>query len=346
MKESTRPQKTASNQKSRLPLIASGDMERMAALALATGLNVLPSAIRTRVIHQSSRMVGALWHKTNRGAVRRVRHHLQYLFPDQDNKLESLVRDQLTLSGWNALIANLLPSLRDEHVASLLQIEGLHHVDEIRRRNQPVLLLGFHYGAYGYAIVAALTARGYPTRLVAYGAANAEPARTSYLYRKLYWPRLQRVNRWVQTIAIDPDKQSQPELYETLEKKNELVYLLSDQYFIVPPGQDCPPHLVQLRLLNHSVHVDISGIQLAKQMGGQPLTAIPVQHGHRPRILIEPLEWTSEGTSTADIAQDLQAYLLRLQEHLLEYPAFWRELRRSELLPRLGVFESEESAGE
>jgi lauroyl/myristoyl acyltransferase len=341
----------SSNESSRPPWIASGDAERVAALVLATGLNALPAAVRAKVINHLSRIVGMTWHKSNRGAVRHTRHHLKVLFDYEatDTTLEALVRSHLILSNWNALIANLLPSLRDEHLATLCQIEGLPYVDEIRRQGEAVLLLGFHYGVYGYAIAATLSARGYPTRLVAYGSAHSEPSGTSRLYRKLYWPRLQRVNRWVKTIAIDPSKETQPELRKILEQKEDIVYLLADQYFVVPPGQDHSPHLVPLRLLNHTVYLDVTGVQLAKQMGAQPLTAIPMrtktEDGYRPRVLIEPMEWVSDGTATADIAQDLQLYLTRLERHLLEYPALWRELRRTELLPRMGVFESEGSAG-
>jgi lauroyl/myristoyl acyltransferase len=325
---------------SRPPWVTPGDLEHIAALALATGLTTLPSAIRARVIHQLSRVVGTIWYKTNRGTVRRVRHHLRVLFDEKQvtNGLESSVRDQLILASWNALITNLLPSLRDEHLAHLFQIEGLHHVDEMQQRNEAVLLLGFHYGAYGYAIAATLSAQGYPTWLVGYGNAHASPPGTSYLYRRLYWPRVQRLNQRVRMTTVDPGKKAQPELARILEQKTEIVYLLPDQYFIVHPGQNRPLHLTPLRLSSHTVHLDVSGIQLAKQMHARPLTAIPEQDGCRQRVLIEPMEWASDGTGAADIAQDLQIYLTRLERRLLACPALWRDLRRSDLLPRMGIF--------
>ena len=319
----------------------------MAALVLATGLSALPSAVRVSVIHQLSRVVGTIWYKTNRGAVRRVRRHLRVLFnyEEADTTLESLVRSQLILASWNALIVNLLPSLRDEHLADLLQIEGLHYVDEIQRQNEAVLLLGFHYGVYGYAIAATLSARGYATQLVGYGDTHSGPPGTSRLYRKLYWPRVQRLIQRIKGTTIDPGRESQPELCKIMERKNEIVHLLADQYFVMSPDQDPPSHLVPLRLLDHTVYLDVSGVQLVKQMGAQPLTAIPIRmktkDGYRQRVLIEPMEWASDGTATADIAQDLQVYLARLEQHLLEYPALWRDLRRSDLLPRMGIFESE-----
>jgi lauroyl/myristoyl acyltransferase len=332
------------NKKSRPPLITPGDLEHAAALVLATGLNLLPAALRARVIHQLSRMVGTIWYRTNRGTVRRVRHHLQILFNDKgaNAALESLVRDQLILAAWNALMTNLLPSLRDEHLAHLLQIEGLHYVDEMRRQNEPILLLGFHYGAYGYAIAATLTAQGYPTWLFGYGDAHSSPPGTSHLYRKLYWPRVQRLQQRVRMTTVEPGKKTQPELARILAGKDSIAYLLADQYFVVGPGQKPPSHLAPLRLLNCTVYLDMSGVQLAKQMGAQPLTAVPVRDG---RVLIEPLEWVSNGTATTDIARDLQLYLARLEQRLVEYPALWRDLRRQDLLARMGIFEGEGAIG-
>ena len=347
-RESPKYQSASSNERPRPPWIAPGDMGYMAALVLATGLSVLPSAAHSGIIHQLSRMAGTIWHRTNRGTVRRVRHHLQYLFhyKEADTTLESLVRSQLILASWNAFIINLLPSLHDEHLDRLLQVEGLHHLDELRKQGQAILLLGAHYGAYGFAAAAMLSAQGYPIWLVGYGDSHSPPPRTSHLYNKLYWPRVQRLNQRVRMTTVDPGKESQPGLVKILEGKPDIFYLLADQYFVLRPGQGIPSHLVPLHLLGHTVYLDISGVQLAKQMGAQPLTALPVKDDHRQRVLIEPMEWASDGTATADIAQDLQIYLTRLEQRLLEYPALWRDLRRSDLLPRMGVFESKGSADE
>jgi hypothetical protein len=146
--------------------------------------------------------------------------------------------------------------------------------------------------------------------------------------------------------TVAPGKKSQPELVKILEQQATVFYLLADQYFIVRPGQDYPAHLVPLQFLSRTVYLDISGVQLAKRKGAQPLTALPVQDGHRQRVLIEPIEWTSDGTAREDVAQDLEVYLLRLEQRLLEYPALWRDLRRSDLLLRMGIFEGEGSTGQ
>lgn len=338
-------EKTARGDESRpSPVIAPGDLEHMAALILAAGLNILPSATRAKVIYRLSRAAGTIWHKMNRTAVRRVRHHLEFLFDckETDTQLEYLVRNQLTLSSWNALIANLLPSLREQHLASLCRIEDLHYVDDVRQRNEVVLLLGFHYGVYGYVIAASLVAQGYPAHLVGYGGNRFGPSGTSYFYRKLYQNRVKRLRQRIQVINIRPGEELQPELNRILEQKHSIVYLLADQYFVVPPGQASSSYLVPLRFIGRTVYLDITGVQLAKRMGAQPFTAIPVQEGQRQRVSIQPMEWAGSGTSAVDIAKDLQVYLARLEQHLLENPALWRDLRRPDLLARMGVFDGKE----
>jgi lauroyl/myristoyl acyltransferase len=248
------------------------------------------------------------------------------------------------LASWNALIVNLLSSIRDEDLTNLLPFDGLHHIEEIRQQDKTVLLLGFHYGAYGFAVATALAASGYPTRLVAYGDSHSPRLGTSRLYQKLYWPKLQRLIQKIRAVTVDPGNQSQPELRRVLEQRDEIVYLLADQYFVIPPGQEHSSHLVPLRFLHHTVYLDVSGVHLAKQMGAQPLTALPVRDGYRQRVLIEPMEWASGGKATVDIAKDLQVYLARLERHLMADPAWWRDLRRADLLPRMGVFEEQGSA--
>jgi hypothetical protein len=207
------------------------------------------------------------------------------------------------------------------------------------------LLLGFHYGAYGYLIAAALAAQGYPTWLIGYGDAESSPRGTSKLYRKLYWPRVQRLRQRVRTTTVEPGTEVQPQLVQIFEQSTDIAYLLADQYFIVQPGQDRPAHLVPLSLLDHTVYLDTSALQLAKKVGVRPFTAVPIRDGDRQRVVIEPFEWDGGGTAKADIVHDLQVYLACLERHLVEYPALWRDLRRKDLLNRLGVFEGEGSVG-
>jgi hypothetical protein len=152
---------------------------------------------------------------------------------------------------------------------------------------------------------------------------------------------VQNLNERIPIATVSPGVGLQPELTGILERGAEVFYLLPDQYFIVRPGEDSLDYLVPLRLLNNTVYVDVRVVQLAKERGAEPLTAMPVSDGPYQTLLIEPMQWASAGTTREDVAQDLQAYIACLEQRLLECPALWRDLRRSDLLPRLGAFESE-----
>ena len=89
------------------------------------------------------------------------------------------------------------------------------------------------------------------------------------------------------------------------------------------------------------VKVLSAALRMAKKIGVQPFTAASVLDGNRQRVVIEPFEWGS-GTATTHVVHDLRLYLARLEQRLVECPALWRDLRRSDLLPRMGIFERTE----
>jgi len=134
-------------------------------------------------------------------------------------------------------------------------------------------------------------------------------------------------------------------LVQIFEQSTEIAYLVADQYFIVQPGQDRPAHLAPLSFLDHTVFLDTSALRLAKKTGVRPFTAVPARDGNRQRVVIEPFEWGGGGTAKTDIVHDLQLYLACLERRLVEYPALWRDLRRKDLLSRLGAFEGEGAVG-
>ncbi|MBN1872946.1 MAG: hypothetical protein JXA33_01845 [Anaerolineae bacterium] len=321
----------------RRPWIVSGDIQRLMALALAVGLDTLPAAMCPRILWQLSHIVSKIWYVADPGTVNRIRHHLVTLFDDNKTEamLNSWVLEQLAFSIWNTLILNLLPSLDDKNLSHLLKIDNLSYLNVLREQMSPVLLLGAHYGVYGYAVTAFLSARGYPTWLVGYSTLRNYPVQASRLYNWLYWPRVQRLEKRVKQVTVAPGEKSQPELIKILKEKTDIFYLLPDQYFIVNENQPLPAHLVSLRFLNRKVYLDISGIQPAKQMGARVFTAIPIANEQEQHITIEPMTWANPGTRAEDIGEDLQVYLSRLEQRLLENPALWRDLRRLDLVDRI-----------
>jgi hypothetical protein len=196
------------------------------------------------------------------------------------------------------------------------------------------LLLGAHYGVYGYAIAASLTAQGYPTWLAGYSTSLSIPTNVSRLYKKFYWPRVQRLQELVKQVTVLPGMTSQPDLDRIIEDKSDFLYLLPDQYFIVNVGEPPADYLVELTFLNRVVYLDISGMKPAKQKKTKVFTAIPSTDRRESCVEIQPMPWENSGLRPCDIQEDLQVYLSRLEQRLLENPGLWRDLRRVDLLSR------------
>lgn len=309
----------------------------MVALALGSVMKAVPPSARCSMLHRLSRVAGGMWHMTNSESVRRVREHLQLLFDEQaTNRLEPLVRDQLALASLNALLISLLPSLEGRHLSRLLPVRGLRYLDELQLRDKPILLLGAHYGIYGYAVAALLSARGYQASLVGYGGIHTSPPQTSRIYNRLYWPRVQGLRKRIHMATVNPSGELCAAMSPMLEPRAGVFYLLADQYFITRPDEHRLTHLAPVELLKKTVYLDTRVVQLAKEKGAKPLTAIPVLEEGLQVVLIEPMQWAGAGTKREDIAEDLQRYIARLEQRLLENPALWRDLRRPDLLIRFG----------
>jgi len=332
----TRQQSTTSHgiesRSSKPPLITLGDLEYVLASVLMFGLRLVPVSRRAGVIGWMSELMGALWHRSNMHNVCLARANLCTLFDGRwsDAEVESHVRRLLTLTAWNSMMIDLLPSLKDEHAAHLLPLEGTHHLDAALERGNGVLLLGAHLGAFAYVIAAALYARHYPVCEVGFGG-RPKPG-SSLFYQRLYWPRVMGMRQHFN--VIDPQDGPQRALLDTL-REGKILYLLPDEYFIVEPGQSRSQYLVPVEFLGRTVHVETGGIRLAKRLGAEVFTALPVQEGDVHRVPIEPFAFPSDGTTPQDLAHDMRAFLALLEERVRAQPFLWRDLRRPDLFERL-----------
>jgi len=320
------------NQGSRLPLITFGDLEYVLASMLMLGLHLAPTSRRAKVIGWMSKLMGALWHRSNMHNVRLVRTNLRTLFGERwsDVEIESHIRGLLTLTAWNSMMIDLLPVLKDEHAAHLLPLEGTHHLDAALGRGKGVLLLGAHLGAFAYVVAAVLYARRYPVCEVGYGG-RPKPG-SSLFYQRLYWPRVMGVRQ--RFNVIDPHDGPQRALLDAL-REGKILYLLPDEYFIVEPDQPRSQYLVPVEFLGRIVHVETGGIRLAKRLGAEIFTALPVQEGNVHRVSIEPFAFPTDGTLPQDLARDMRAFLALLEERVQAQPFLWRDLRRHDLFEKL-----------
>jgi len=264
--------------------------------------------------------------------VRLARANIQTLFGARwsDAEIESHVRKLLTLTAWNSMMIDLLPALQDEHAAHLMPVEGTHHLDEAMARGRGVLLLGAHLGAFAYVVAAVLYARQYPVCEVGYGG-RPKPG-SSLFYRRFYWPRVMGMRQHFN--VIDPQNGPQRALLDTL-REGKILYLLPDEYFILDQPRSHSQYLVPVELLGRTVHVETGGLRLAKRLGAEVFTALPVQEGRVQRVFIEPFAFPTSGTAPEDLAQDMRAFLTMLEARVKAQPFLWRDLRRHDLFERL-----------
>ncbi len=328
----THPMQELEGEQTRPPLVTLGDLEYVLAAGLMLGLRLAPASRRVGVVGRMSQWLGALWHKSNMHNVRLIRANLRTLFPDRwsEVEIESHIHRLLALTAWNSLMIDLLPALPDKQAAHLIPLEGTHHLDAALARGKGVLLLGAHLGAFAYVIAAALFARQYPVCEVGFGG-RPKPG-SSLFYRRLYWPRVMGMRQHFN--VIDPQDGPQHALLDAL-RGGQVLYLLPDEYFIVEPGQPCSQHLTPVEFLDRVVHVETGGLRLAKRLGAEVFTALPVQEGQAQRVIIEPFAFVTRGTRPQDLACDMRAFLALLEERIQAQPFLWRDLRRHDLFERL-----------
>ena len=318
---------------SRPPLIARGDLQFLLAVGFIWMLRLLPASLRPRFLIRLSRILGSIWHKSNMPDVQRVRAHLQQLFPDRwsPSEIETIVRKQLSLTVWNFMTLNLIPTLNQEQSARLLPVAGLHHLEALKKEGQPALLLGAHIGPYAYPIAAVLMANG----LQVHEVGHARPRQgSSWLYRKLYWPRIQATCQFMQ--VIDPLQGGQTELLDVL-RSGKVLFLLPDQLYVVNADEQHSRHLVEISYLGRTVHLETGGLRLCKRLKTAVFTTIPTFKNNHYQISIEPFTLPTSSLHPNDLATDLQCFMNQVAEHIEEQPFLWRDLRRADLLKRLGA---------
>lgn len=315
------------------PLVEPGDLQFLLAVAVLACLRLIPAGRRPNFLHTISNKLGAIWHMSNLHDARRVRRHLYILFNNRWSPphIETIIRRQLSLTVWNFLTLNLIPTLDQAQSAALLPVEGMQHLNAARRRGKPALLLGAHVGPYAYPIAAVLLAHGYEVREIG----HARPRQgSSWLYRKLYWPRISATCRYMR--VIDPLQGAQTELLDVLERK-EALFLLPDQLYVAPPDAERSRYLVSVPYLGHTVNLETGGLRLCKRLGAETFTVLPEWRSDGYRVTIAPFPLPTGGSRPDDLAEDLRAFMGLVAQCIYRQPFLWRDLRRADLLPRLGV---------
>ena len=319
--------------KERIPLVAAEDAKFILGAACMSCLSVLPRSRRPAAINKICNALGAILYKANVRDAQRVRLHLKYLFEGRWSvqETEGHVKKQLSMTVWNSLMLGLLPSLRAEQMEQLVDVRGVHHLDSILARGNPTLMLGCHIGPFALLIAALLKEQGYPLHFVGHAFPRQH---TSWLYQKVYYERVTQICNSLD--VFNPLDGPQRRLLEVF-RNGEILFYLPDQYYVLGANEKMPQQMVQIPFLRGNVTLETGGLRLGKRLGAEILTVFPFMVDNTYRVNIEPMILPTEGTTPADLAQDLKAFLNLIEERLDEQPFLWRDLRRSDLFQRMGI---------
>jgi lauroyl/myristoyl acyltransferase len=297
------------------------------------GLKLLPRSVLPVAIGRICHMLGKILYEANCSDAQRVRMHLKHFFENRwsEEEIAVSVHRQLTLTVWNSLVLGLLPSLKAEQIAQLVNINGINNIDSILDRGNPILMLGCHMGPYAMPIASALQGQGYRVNLIGHAFPRHQ---TSRLYRKVYYERVAKVCEFINVISpLDGPKRM---LLDILQN-GEILFFLPDQYFVLEPDQKRPLQMVQVEFLGGRVNLETGGLRLGKRFGAEILTVLPQWIDGSYHIFIEPMELPTKENTPAALAQDLEAFLGLIETHIRRQPFLWRDLRRTDLFERMGI---------
>jgi len=325
--------KTKFNQDDNIPLVAAEDLKFVLGSVWMSVLKLLPRSVLPAAIGRICRVLGQILYMVNSTDAQRVRLHLKHFFKDRwsEEEIAVHVHRQLSLTVWNSLVLSLLPSLKPEQIAQLVNINGIHNIDAIMARGNSVLMLGCHLGPYAMPVAAALQGLGYPVHFIGHAFPRHQ---TSRLYREVYYKRVSKVCEAIN--LINPMDGPPRQLLDILQN-GEILFYLPDQYFVLDHDKRKPRQMVQVNFLSGKVNLETGGLRLGKRFGAEILTVMPEWIDGSYHTFIEPMELPTKETNPAGLSQDLEAFLGLIETRIKRQPFLWRDLRRTDLLERMGI---------
>ncbi len=331
-------QRQLDNQTHRRRPVSAADLPYLLGALFMAGMRAIPASQRTRVIDKASLVLAKLLYVTNVHRTRTVRKNLNTLLGvDRSPEVtEADIQRFLSMTTWNPLIINSLPVLSQVQLVNLVRLEGLSYLDNHLASGHPVLVWSYHFGISPLIVAAVLHARGYPIQVIGY--VRQMPARGSML-QYLYYLQLRRASN--QLSMIDPGDGLQRQILDVLRNK-ECLCVTPD--YMIP---DDERHLrsafeVPIDFLGRTAYLHTGGLRLAKRLGARVVTLLPTQTGaNKPGLIVEPFELPTSGLTPAELQQDLQLGMRRLEVQILAHPYWWLDLKRNDLLQRLRTPQTE-----
>lgn len=291
-------------------------------------LRCLPLAFRLEHTLDAARLCARLWLLLSRGEQGQITHNLELALggriPTRD--LSRLVFSHYETHSWNFVVNDLLPHLSRSEIRSLGQVRGLEHLEAARTKGRGAVLLGAHYGAHAYIILALLVAYGCPVTAIL-GQELRPEGNASWYYRRVIDP-VRSSARSVLPI-LDRGIVSPREIAAPLQR-NEALFILGDMH--LTEGQAARErHALPVPFLWGTAPVRTGPLRLPKLFGSPVLPTFSVRRGARVVVEIEEPLKLRPGRSRDDFVADLRAYLGQLEQRIQAAPDQWGHMRHENI---------------
>ena len=312
--------------------VSAGDVTYVLGSLLLSVMRAIPASGRIRVINKASPFLSGLLYAANLHPTRTIRENMNAVLGSDHapDVAGADIRRLLSLIVWNSLIMKALPALTRQQTVDLVAIEGISCLDDHLAGGHPVLVWGYHFGIETLIVAALLHARGYPVHAITH--VRQMPTRGSALQSRYY---LQVQSIADQLSVIDPQQGVQRKILDVLRSK-ECLYLTPD--YMIPEGKRHPKSAfeVPIDFLGRRAYLQTGGLRLAKRLGARVVTVLSTQaDGYNRRLVVEPFELPTSSLTPAELQQDLQMCMERLEVQVQAHPYWWLDLKRNDLVQRL-----------
>lgn len=320
------------NQTSRRRPVSAADITYVLGSLFLSVMRVFPAPQRVRAINRVSPFLARLLHTANIHPTRTIRGNLNAVLSlgHSPDAVEADVRRLLSVIVWNSLMVNNLPAFTQEQIMDLVPIDGIACLDDYLADGHPVLIWGYHFGISPLIIAVLLHARGYPVHAITH--VRQMPAKASIL-QFFYYLQVQRTGD--QLSMIDPGEGVQRKTLDVLRNK-ECLYVTPD--YMIPEDERHPRSAFEIPIdfLGRKAYLQTGGLRLAKRHEAKVATVLSTQADEaNRRLIVEPFELPTSGLTPAELQQDLQMCMRRLEVQVLAHPYWWLDLKRNDLVQRL-----------
>lgn len=291
-------------------------------------LRCFPLTFRLEHALSTARLCAQLWLLLSRGERGQITRNLELTLNGQisTTDLSQLIFSHYETHSWNFVVNDLLPHLCRSEILSLGEVRGLEHLEAARAKGRGAVLLGAHYGAHPYIILAILAAHGCPVTAVL-GRELRPEGNASWFYRKLIDPV--RSSPRSALPILDRGLVSPPEIAAPL-RRNEALFILGDMHLTEKQAAQ-ERHALPVPFLWGTAPVRTGPLRLPKLFRSPVLPTFSVRQESRVIVEIEEPLKLRPGRNRDDFVADLRAYLERLEQRILAAPDQWLHVRHENI---------------